>query len=134
MKKKLQIIVVDNNPTFLDGITTFLNMQNDYEILAKFSSSVSFLENINEYDPDLILLDTGMPDLNGFEIAKRLNYYISDLKLVAITMYQDRVYYKQLMEAGFRGVVNKNSISKQLCPVIDKVIKGDLAFPDFPAL
>jgi two-component system response regulator DegU len=130
MKRKIQIIIVDDNPTFLEGISTFLSMETDYEIVACFLSGKTLLENINNYDPDLILLDIEMPELNGIETARRLSYYGVELKLVAITFYHDKVYIKQLRESGFRGFVHKNKISKDLCQVINCVLKDELAFPE----
>ena len=132
MKIKSQIVLVDDNPIFLEGITTFLSKSADYEIVATFSSGADLVENINEYDPDLLLLDIEMPGLNGFETARKLSHLGNELKLIAITMYNDRVYLNQLIDSGFRGFVSKNEITKQLLRVMDAVMKGELAFPEMP--
>jgi DNA-binding NarL/FixJ family response regulator len=134
MTGKIQIIVVDDNPTFLEGIRTFLEKEMDYEIMAVFSSGIEFLDNIADFDPDLVLLDIEMPELNGIETARRLNHYGLELKLVAITMYHDQIYIKQLVEAGFRGFVNKNKVSEQLHQVISIVMNDGLAFPEMESL
>jgi two-component system, NarL family, response regulator DegU len=134
MKRKIQIIIVDDNPTFLDGVKTFLSRESDYEIIAEFSSSTALLEKINDYDPDLILLDIEMPDLNGIETARRLSSYGIDLRLVAISLYYDNIYFRHLLEAGFKGFVNKNKVSEKLCQVIESVMKDQLAFPEIPVL
>jgi DNA-binding NarL/FixJ family response regulator len=130
MENKIQIIIVDDNPTFLEAISTFLINKNDYEIVACFTSGTALLENIDNYDPDLVLLDIELPGLNGIETARRLTSYGAELKLIAITLYHDNVYIKQLMEAGFRGFVNKNKVSEQLCQVIELVMKDELVFPE----
>lgn len=90
----------------------------------------ALLEAIDNYDPDVILLDIEMPWLNGLETAKRLNSHGMKLKLIALTMYHDGIYIKKLIEAGFMGFVNKNNVSENLVMVIDKVLKGELAFPE----
>jgi DNA-binding NarL/FixJ family response regulator len=130
MQSKTQIIIVDDNPTFLEGITTFLSLGDEFEIVALFSTSRALLDNINDYDPDVILLDIEMPAPNGIETARLLSFYGEKLKLIAITMYHDHVYLKQLIKAGFRGFVHKNQIGDKLRSVIERVINGELAFPD----
>ena len=130
MTDKIQLIIVDDNPIFLEAITSYLSKQEQYEIVAVFSSGPALLEAIDNYDPDLILLDIEMPWLNGMETAKRLNAHGMKLKLIAITMYYDGIYIKKLIEAGFMGFVNKNNVSENLVRVIDTVMKGELAFPE----
>jgi len=130
-KDKIQLIIVDDNPYFLEGITAYISKLEKYEIVAVFSSGPTFLEAIDNYDPDLILLDIEMPWLNGIETAKRLSAHGMKLKLIAITMYYDGIYIKKLIEAGFMGIVNKNNVAENLDHVIAGVLKGDLMFPDF---
>ena len=128
--EKIQLILVDDNPYFLEGITAYLSKFEQYEILAVFSSGPALLEEIDNYDPDVILLDIEMPWVNGIETAKRLNSFGMKLKLIAVTMYYDGIYIKKLMEAGFMGFVNKNKVSENLVHVIDSVLKSEPAFPE----
>jgi DNA-binding NarL/FixJ family response regulator len=130
MNKKVQIILVDDNPTFLEGIVTYLKKTIDCEIVACYHSGRALLEDIRKYRPDLILLDIEMPGLNGIETARRLNFLNANLKLIAITLYQDNIYIKQLIEAGFRGFVSKNHVAENLLQVIDRVLRNDIVFPD----
>jgi DNA-binding NarL/FixJ family response regulator len=127
---KIQLIVVDDNPIFLEAITSYLSKPEQYEIVAVFTSGPALLEAIDNYDPDLILLDIEMPWLNGMETAKRLSSHGMKLKLIAITMYYDGIYIKKLREAGYKGFVNKKNVSEKLEPGIEKVLEGELAFPE----
>jgi DNA-binding NarL/FixJ family response regulator len=128
--EKMQLILVDDNPYFLEGITAYLSKLEQFEIVAVFSSGSSLLEELDNYDPDLILLDIEMPWLSGLETAKRLSSHGMKLKLIALTMYYDGIYIKRLIEAGFMGFVNKNNVSENLLHVINLVLKGELAFPE----
>jgi len=127
---KLQVIIVDDNPIFLEGITSYLSKFEQYDIVAVFSSGPALIESISEYDPDLILLDIEMPWLNGMETAKRLSVHGMKLKLIAITMYYDGIYIRKLKEAGFMGFVNKNHVSENLIQVMETVLKGETSFPE----
>jgi DNA-binding NarL/FixJ family response regulator len=129
MKSKIQIIIVDDSRIFLEGIQEFLEKDVAYEIVAVFNSGSELLQNINEYDPDLILLDIEMPGLNGIETARQLSRFGIDLRLVAMSLYMDKYYIKGLIEAGFRGMVNKNEIPEKLTQILEYVMQGKLAFP-----
>jgi DNA-binding NarL/FixJ family response regulator len=129
-EEKVQIIIVDDNPYFLEGITAYFSKFEQYEIMAVFSSGPDLLEAIDSYDPDVILLDIEMPWLNGMETAKRLSSHGVKLKLIALTMYHDGIYIKKLIEAGFLGFVNKNNVSENLVGVMEAVLRGELAFPE----
>jgi DNA-binding NarL/FixJ family response regulator len=130
MQDKIKIIVVDDNPVFLDGINTFLGKNKNYEVIALFSSGISLLENINDYDPDLILVDIEMPGKNGIEVARAISKFMVDPKLIAISLYHDILYIRKFKEAGFRGFVSKNKVAEELERVITIVMKGDRAFPE----
>jgi DNA-binding NarL/FixJ family response regulator len=129
-KEKIQVIIVDDNPIFMEGITAYLSKYDMFEIVASFSSGPALIESIDQYDPDLILLDIEMPWLNGIETAKRLSSYGVKLKLIAITMYYDGIYLRNLKDAGFMGFVNKNNVSENLIHVIDRVLAGESSFPE----
>ncbi len=127
---KIQVIIVDDNPIFLEGITSYLSKFEQFDIVAVFTSGPMLIEAISEYDPDLILMDIEMPWLNGMETAKRLSVYGMKLKLIAITMYYDGIYIRKLKEAGFMGFVNKNNVSENLIQVMETVLKGEASFPE----
>jgi DNA-binding NarL/FixJ family response regulator len=131
MKTKLRVVLVDDNPAFLEGLQTYLH--NDhcecYDVMASFTSGIELLSYINFYDPDIILLDIQMPGMSGIEAATKLNYYDNRLKLVALISECDTTNVQQLIKAGFRGMVDKSDLDRQLGTVIEKVMKGELLFP-----
>jgi DNA-binding NarL/FixJ family response regulator len=129
-EKKLQIIIVDDNPIFLEGISSYLSKFESYDIVAVFNSGTELIEAFDQYDPDLILLDIEMPWLNGIETAKRLSLRGTKARWIAITMYYDGIYIRKLIEAGFMGFVNKNNVSENLIRVMESVLKGEPSFPD----
>jgi two-component system, NarL family, nitrate/nitrite response regulator NarL len=79
---------------------------------------------------DLLLLDVEMPNLNGIQTAKLLNFDHPRIKIIAITMYQDKVYLTQLIESGFLGFVNKANVSDELFDTIERIMEGELCFPE----
>ena len=130
MRRKTRVVIVDDNVAFLEGIEALLETNDDIEVVAKFTSGKALLDYSHLNSIDLILLDVEMPELNGIQTAKLINYQYSRIKIIAITMYQDAVYLTQLIEAGFLGFVNKTNVSDELFETIETILKGDLSFPE----
>lgn len=129
MENEIKTILVDDNPIFLEGLNSLLKRDNRLKIIERLSSGKELLESPNLLKADLILMDIEMPGINGFETAKWVNYRSQYIKLIAITMYQDKVYLEQLIEAGFRGFVNKAEVASMLFKVIDQVMENKFVYP-----
>jgi len=130
MGKKINMIIVENNTAFLEGISSFIERDSKFNIIAKFFSGIELLKFPNLCLADLILLDIEMPELNGIETAKRVNFKCPNIKLVAITMYQDKIYLRQLIEAGFNGFVNKVTVPEGLFNTIEATLQNRFLFPE----
>ncbi len=74
-------------------------------------------------------MDIEMPGLNGIATARVVNILYNHIRLIAITMYQDRIYLEELIKAGFKGAVSKFEIAEKLVPVIADVLHNKLSFP-----
>jgi len=130
MENKIKTIIVDDNSIFLEGISSCILDDDRFEIIGKFSTGAKLLESDELKYSDLLLMDIEMPELNGIETAKRVNYSHPNLKMVAITLYQDKIYLKQIIEAGFKGFVNKVNIPNGLFETIDSVLEGKFCYPE----
>ncbi|MBN1950109.1 MAG: response regulator transcription factor [Bacteroidales bacterium] len=129
MSSRYNIVLVDDNPTFLEGLSSMLNRRDDLHIIARYSSGQELLGERVFAAADLILLDIEMPGLNGIQTAKQVNFLFPQIKTIAITMYQDQIYLQQLIEAGFKGFVNKTMVGETLFRVIDDVLQNQFSFP-----
>lgn len=130
MVRKTKVAIVDDNLAFLEGLSALIDSEERFELVSKFSSGKSLL-NFNKLNNiDLLLLDVEMPEMNGIETARLLNYNYPNIKIIAVTMYQDKVYLTQLIESGFLGFVNKTNVSDELFDTIDQIMKGELSFPE----
>lgn len=129
MKNKIKTIIVDDNSTFLEGLSSCISDDDKFEIIAKFSTGIDLLKSEALDRADLLLMDIEMPQLNGIETAKKVDYLNPSIKMIAITLYQDAVYLEQIIEAGFKGFVNKVNIPDDLFESIDSVLNGNFLFP-----
>lgn len=129
MGEKIKLILVDDNATFLEGLKSLFTDKPEYEIMAIYYSGKELIEGEEFRKADLVLLDIEMPELNGMETARQINFMSPNTKMIAITMYQDMVYLKQLIEVGFKGFVNKTQVGEKLFSTIISVIDNKFLFP-----
>lgn len=126
----MKIIIVDDSEAFREGLKYYLQKNHSYEIINEANNGIEFLNLKNIHDADIILMDIQMPELDGIKTVKKVLWNMSFLKIIAITMYRDKAYLKELVEAGFRGCVFKNEIFQQLHDAIEDVKKGKYHYPD----
>ncbi len=126
----MKIIIVDDNKAFLEGIKYYLQKDQRVEIIGEANSGKEFLNLKNIHQADIILMDIQMPEINGIKAAKRVLWNMNYLKIIAITMFKEKAYLKELIEAGFKGCVFKNEIYERLPLVIEKVMNDNICFPE----
>ncbi len=125
----VNIVIVDNNPAFRKGISIFLRKEEKYQIIAEFDSGIELLRFPELYNVHLILLDIELPEISGLEVAKRINFRYPEIKMIAITMYQDNIYLRQLVENGFRAYINKAEVPEMLLRTINATLQNKFTFP-----
>ncbi len=125
----MDIIIVDDNNTFKEGLKDFIETGLGYTVTATFEDGEQFLKNTEYHKADIILMDIEMPNINGIEATKQALWKWDYLKVIAITNYQTKAYLIELVSAGFKACVFKNSVFNELDKAIDKVCKGALYYP-----
>jgi len=128
-KDVIKVIVVDDNPSAIEGIILLLSMQNNFEVQATFYDGKYLLESSIIGLTDIILMDIEMPVIGGIEAAKLISYKYPKVKMIAVTMYQHQLYLRDILGAGFHGFVPKGMIAENLIQVINDVLDGKRAYP-----
>ena len=126
----MKIIIVDDSESFREGLKYYLQKDHHNRVIGEAKDGSAFLQLKNIHLADIILMDIQMPDLNGIQTAKKILWRMNNLKIIAITMYEDKAYLRELIEAGFKGCVIKSKLYKDLPIAMDLVSKGRLSFPE----
>jgi DNA-binding NarL/FixJ family response regulator len=124
--EKIRIVLADDHPIVLDGLRNLIRAEGDFELVGEASSGLAALKIIREQRPDVAVLDISMPELNGIVLSRRLAADIPSLKLLVLTLHEDRAYLNQALEAGVRGYVLKRSAVENLVQAIRAVMVGGL--------
>ncbi len=122
--KKLKIYLVDDHTLFREGLHFLLNNSDLVEEVKEASNGCEFLDNVALFNPDLVLMDIEMPDMNGIETTQKVLRRFPDLKVIALSMYSDENYYSEMIEAGAKGFLLKNSPFNDVETAINEVYNG----------
>ncbi|HBF88348.1 MAG TPA: DNA-binding response regulator [Bacteroidales bacterium] len=120
----IKIVIIDDLPIVLEGIRVLLNQIKDFNVIAEFNSAQLFLENIETLDVDIILTDIDMPVMDGITLTKIISTKYPTQKIVALSMYSDSKYYYEMITAGAKGFVLKQSSVNELEQAIREVYVG----------
>ena len=126
MTEKIRIVLADDHPIVLDGLRNLIRAEPDFELVGEAASGLSALKIIREQRPDVAVLDISMPELNGILLSRRLAGEMPALRLLVLTLHEDRAYLNQALEAGVRGYVLKRSAVENLVQAIRAVMVGGL--------
>lgn len=131
-QQKIRILLVDDHPVVRAGIKASLSEYDAFEVIGEASNGKEAIESSRKLSPDVVLMDISMPQMGGFEATKLLRQELPKIKIVALTMHDNKDYIVEIIRLGARGYVLKDSPPSELCRAIQSVHSNDAFFS--PAL
>jgi DNA-binding NarL/FixJ family response regulator len=122
------VIIVDDHDMFREGVKVLLNNTNTIKVIAEARNGKEFLDVLDLYSPDAVLMDIAMPVMDGIEATKQALAVKTDLKVLALSMYGDEEYYLKMVKAGAKGFVLKSSGINELEKAILNVSNNETYF------
>jgi len=122
--EKTRVLIVDDHTLIRDGIRALLALATNIEVIGEASNGMEALEKVRELSPNLVLMDLAMPIMGGLEATRRIRKEFPDVKVLALTQYDDRDYIVPVIEAGARGFVSKMAAFSELSSAIDAIAGG----------
>ena len=119
---KLDILICDDHEIFRRGISTVLS--DDVNIIGEAENGLQCLSMVEELKPDILLLDVRMPKMNGIECIKELRKQENEVKVLAITQFDEQRLVKQMIKYGANGYVLKHTTRDELLRAFVKVREG----------
>lgn len=126
MDKKLRILLADDHAVLRAGLKVLLNAEPDFEVIGEASDGLEAITQVDALQPDLLLLDLTMPNLNGVDCIEELVKRHSDLKILVLTMHDDEEYLKAVLRVGAKGYVLKKAADVELLSAIRTVARGEM--------
>ena len=121
----LRVLVVDDHPAFRRALTSALRMVKDIEVAGEASGGIAAAERAVEVEPDLVLMDLSMPDLNGIDAMRRIHKKSPDLPVVILTAHADPGVEKEARAAGASGFLAKGTTLEDLVLVLHEAAETE---------
>jgi len=125
MNHKIRIIIADDHHIFRKGILSILKDDESIEIIGEASNGEEALQLIETLNPDVALLDIDMPNLSGFDVARKVKKNNLNTKIVILTIHKDKEYFDEAIELDIKAYILKDSIANDLIDCIKEVASGN---------
>ncbi len=126
MPARIRVMIADDHPIVRDGLKKMLSLEDDIEVVAMASDGREVLDQVAQHQPDIILLDLRMPNLDGISTLQTLQQKNCPAKVIILTASEDKNEFVQAMKLGARGIVLKQTASELIVKSIRKVYAGEI--------
>ena len=123
--KRIRILLADDHAVVRQGFKMILGAQPDMEIVGEAGNGREAVELAEQLRPDVVVMDVAMPELNGIEATRRLGASAPHARVVALSMHKDSVYVREILRAGARGYLLKDSVAADLVSAVRAVASGE---------
>lgn len=120
----IRVALVDDHSLVRDGIRALLAVVDFLAIVGEADSGASAIEMVARTQPDLLLLDIGLKDMNGLELTRVLRRDYPAIKILILSMYDNNEYVSESVRSGASGYVLKNSPSREIIAAIEAIASG----------
>jgi two-component system response regulator NreC len=119
----LRVLIVDDHKIMREGLHSLLEKQPDVEAVTEAESAQKALKLVEEFTPNLIIIDVVMPSLNGIEATRRILAKVPSIKVIALSMYSDKRFVMEMLRAGASGYLLKDCAFEELDEAIRAVMQ-----------
>lgn len=123
---KIRVLIVDDHTIVREGIRLLLEAQPDIQVVGEASEGGEALEKVRQLQPDIVLMDIGMPGMNGLVATQQIKKLNANVHVVALTVHEADDYFFRILNAGASGYVLKGAESAELLSAIRAAYRGDI--------
>jgi RNA polymerase sigma factor (sigma-70 family) len=122
--KKLRILLADDHTVVRNGFRMILSAQPDLEVIGEVANGRDAVEAAATLKPDVVIMDVSMPELNGIDATRRICDSLHRPRILALSMHRDSVYVREILRAGAKGYLLKDSSEADLLTAVRAVGNG----------
>ena len=120
----IRVILADDHQLMREGLGQIIEDEMGMKVVAEASDGQSTVELVDKHRPDVVVMDVGMPGLNGIDATRRILRDVPNAQILALSMHNDRSYVTEMLRAGASGYVLKDSAGDELIEAIKTVSRG----------
>ena len=119
-----RLLLVDDHAVIRSGLRMLLETEADMVIVGEAGTGQAALQQVEELQPDLVLMDIDLPDLSGIEVTQRIKQQWPQVAVVALTIHEDQEYFFKMLQAGISGYVPKRAAPEELITAVRTAASG----------
>lgn len=121
----ISVIIADDHSMIREGLKNLLELDGDIQVIAEAEDGVDCLHKLEIYNPDVLLLDINMPNMNGLEVLENMKSQKMNIKVLVLTVHNEVEYLMKAIDIGVNGYILKDSESVELKKAIFAVNSGE---------
>lgn len=124
----MRILVADDHEIVRRGLCSLLQAQPDWEVCAEAADGREAVDLAVKLEPDVVVLDVGMPNLNGLEATRQMLKVNPEIKILVLTLHDSEQLVREILNAGARGFLLKTDAARDLIVAVEALRRGKIYF------
>ncbi|MGB1040298.1 MAG: response regulator [Flavobacteriales bacterium] len=124
----IKIGIIDDHQILINGLTNIVEKDSEIKVVFQETKGLNVLSLEKLNSMDVLLLDIEMPEIDGFDLSKRILELDSEFKILILSMYNEKEIAQKLKDIGVRGFLSKNTAGEKLIETIKSINKGESYF------
>jgi DNA-binding NarL/FixJ family response regulator len=123
---EVRVLLVDDHPVVREGLRVLIDRQPGMHVVGEAADGAAAAVKAGELQPHVVVMDISMPRVNGVDATRAIRRVSPQIRVVALTVHEDRTYVRELVEAGAAGYVLKRSAGEDLVRAIETAARGEI--------
>ena len=124
MEPSVKILIADDHKILRDGLESLLQKEPTFDVIGTAGNGPEAIKLTDELQPDVLILDIGMPEMNGIDVAQQVGRDFPDVRVIGLSVHTDPLYVERMFQNGAVGYLPKDCAAEELCAAIRKVMSG----------
>lgn len=122
----IKVLIADDHAIVRAGLRALLAEASDFNLVGEAVGGYEAIELIGRTNPNVMILDLSMPDLDGISVTRQVKQKFPDLKILILTLHEDEALLKEAIKAGAAGYILKKAAEAELISAIRVILRGEL--------
>jgi DNA-binding NarL/FixJ family response regulator len=128
--KDITILIVDDNATIRQVVSEVLSAEEGLLVVGEAADGLQAVDMVDSLHPTVVIMDIAMPRLNGLDATRKIMTDHPDMRVLILTMHENRQYAREIAKLGVAGCVLKREVGRELVTAVEAVARGQTFFSD----